>query len=1619
MASFGGLILTNKGRALQAKAQAGTAIVYTRIGMGDGNLGGQQMPGLTALISAKKYLPINKITAVTDGKTTVSSYLSNAEIITGFYFRELGLFATDPDEGEILYCYGNAGAGAEYIPAGGGPDIVEKYINVVAIVGNAANVSANIDNSLIFVEQPEFNDHVNAAVLDHPDNSVTDPKIGNRTADPNTSVAYGLTGRLTQWVSWITKYLKAITGKPNPFDTPDITLAATKTHVDDLTRHITAAERTTWNAKQASLGFTPENAASKNQANGYAGLDSSAKLPASLMPALTGDVTSNVGSAATTIAANVVTDSKIGNRTATDSVTPSLTGTLTALLSSIFTLIKGITGKASVLTAPAITLEAAKTSIDALKSSQSEAATVPATIKRGLNVINTSQASPAEVTVQGRTLINLLGRDGNCEDYTKFGANYSILSNDSMYFVYGSSSMKIVSNGAAYATAVRMGLQSLVDKTKYYLLLGDVRVGEAASPGKVYIDGAGMTGMHGSNVTNTTGFSTSYLKIQPSDMTNMTGFNVQCYLSPASSALGKVAYFDGVRLYEITAADYARIGVDPEYTGEKLAEKFPYVDSIQSLQMPVIRKKGKNMLAPYSTTPINTAQTLTLIDPYTVDFTSPIVNGNGYITVPVVPNTDYTFSCICDNNGTIAVFDVTATVTLASYGTTPRTFNSGARSEVRLYYRCGVIGTARFKNQQLELGNTATQFQPQNDDYLYMPTTLTSNVDGSVKDTYNSELGTLTRRWKTGTALDGTLAWTFSSDNVGNKVLQTTLTSVAKAVFGAASGVKYDGKILPYSALDGTADKVSLHSSGGFVYVSVPDVDSGWGDTYTPTTAEIKAYFDGWKMNNGTLGTPYNGTGTKSWTAAESPKANFVGKVSDSTVANPHIIKYAYGASLAAPSVGDPLTNQSQINALMSLDGVLFNVPVSTNLAIAQHKFSFNLIEHVLRNYGVERFGTAVTLAERVEWLKENVGKAWCNAYVTGSGPAGNKVSLAQWKADTTTWSTSPSSVSTNANITKLTSGSGYSGLTLSSLVDVNGFIHFLAYADASNGTIASTINTDFVELEFELNLATLPNGNSTKSYTPYQLNYQLATAVEEVVLSDGAIALQNGGNQIELLEGVVVREETKPVIYEPTQRYYINNITPEVFSTRLINRTNNILSVYRNGVHDNKWTIRKDWSIGYGGSDASIPANDFDVNAVYTVTYIVLDKHLYTSNVLDATLTYQSTLGGTVAKNTQDIADIKTHNGVQDWRLMLDEAYALNTRFDLYAHIGSRGFSHAIATQTEAGFISIPDKLKIDSIAAGAGTAGSATDTVIGTRTINDAIAIGTTDTDTPTNLFSKIGAMIRAITGKADWFTAPVKSLEALNTDKVDKVAGKQLSTEDYTTAEKTKLSGVAANANNYAHPANHPPSIITQDASNRFVTDAEKAAWNAKAAQTDVGTISALLTSTKSNTVAAINELFTSASNGKTAVAAAITGKGVPASGADTFAQLVTKINAIQDWVYNSGNVVQAKSEGRYTYATGPTTVSVLEITKGGTFKIEFGLSTNNVAYIAYAQIYKNEVPYGTLRSSSEWQTPLVFSEELSYSTGDKVQIKAWVDRTDGLSNVINIVVKSSLQIPYFSF
>lgn len=63
-------------------------------------------------------------------------------------------------------------------------------------------------------------------------------------------------------------------------------------------------------------------------------------------------------------------------------------------------------------------------------------------------------------------------------------------------------------------------------------------------------------------------------------------------------------------------------------------------------------------------------------------------------------------------------------------------------------------------------------------------------------------------------------------------------------------------------------------------------------------------------------------------------------------------------------------------------------------------------------------------------------------------------------------------------------------------------------------------------------------------------------------------------------------------------------------------------------------------------------------------------------------------------------------------------------------------------------------------------------------------------------------------ALNNDPDFATSIINLLST----KVDKIEGKQLSTEDYTTAEKNKLAGIEEGANKYIHPSTHPASMIT---------------------------------------------------------------------------------------------------------------------------------------------------------------------------------------------------------------
>ncbi|WP_240764763.1 phage tail protein [Paenibacillus dendritiformis] len=150
------IMITNRGKALQAKAQTGVELHYTRFRVGDGQLGGRPISDLNGLINPILSLPITKLQTRAGGRAVVGTVMTNQDVTTGFYFREIGIFAQDPDIGEILYCYGNAGETADYIPAKGGANIIEEPIEISTIVGNASNVTATIDGSMVYATHDDI-----------------------------------------------------------------------------------------------------------------------------------------------------------------------------------------------------------------------------------------------------------------------------------------------------------------------------------------------------------------------------------------------------------------------------------------------------------------------------------------------------------------------------------------------------------------------------------------------------------------------------------------------------------------------------------------------------------------------------------------------------------------------------------------------------------------------------------------------------------------------------------------------------------------------------------------------------------------------------------------------------------------------------------------------------------------------------------------------------------------------------------------------------------------------------------------------------------------------------------------------------------------------------------------------------------------------------------------------------------------------------------------------------------------------------------------------------------------------------------------------------------------------
>ena len=125
-------------------------LIFTRVALGDGAVPDNE--SIELLTDLKHKICDNGVESVKkkgNGEIDVVATISNSRLTTGFYARELGVFAKVGENGtEKLFAYTNAGSQASYTTSGTSLD--EKLITITFYVGNAENVTINL-NSQIYV----------------------------------------------------------------------------------------------------------------------------------------------------------------------------------------------------------------------------------------------------------------------------------------------------------------------------------------------------------------------------------------------------------------------------------------------------------------------------------------------------------------------------------------------------------------------------------------------------------------------------------------------------------------------------------------------------------------------------------------------------------------------------------------------------------------------------------------------------------------------------------------------------------------------------------------------------------------------------------------------------------------------------------------------------------------------------------------------------------------------------------------------------------------------------------------------------------------------------------------------------------------------------------------------------------------------------------------------------------------------------------------------------------------------------------------------------------------------------------------------------------------------------
>ncbi|MEY8525018.1 hypothetical protein AALA90_18610 [Lachnospiraceae bacterium 38-10] len=150
MAEFSKLVVTEKGNALIAKALANTATIkFTKVSSTPTAYEPSELEKLESLSDIFQTHLKPKVQRINNTSVEVKAAFNNTELTNGYYIKAFGLYADDPDEGEILYGVAVETSGNCYMPAYNGVTSSGIYLRIVTTVGNSQNVSLEINPAAV------------------------------------------------------------------------------------------------------------------------------------------------------------------------------------------------------------------------------------------------------------------------------------------------------------------------------------------------------------------------------------------------------------------------------------------------------------------------------------------------------------------------------------------------------------------------------------------------------------------------------------------------------------------------------------------------------------------------------------------------------------------------------------------------------------------------------------------------------------------------------------------------------------------------------------------------------------------------------------------------------------------------------------------------------------------------------------------------------------------------------------------------------------------------------------------------------------------------------------------------------------------------------------------------------------------------------------------------------------------------------------------------------------------------------------------------------------------------------------------------------------------------------